>query len=316
MLGEFEQIAKIMAPLAQKAKGAFGLTDDAAVFQHAPDQEIVVTTDTLIAGVHFFASDPPETIARKLLGVNLSDLAAMGAQPLHYTLNASYPRDIKLDWLKSFAAGLKAMQDTYGIVLLGGDTTATPGPLCLSLTAFGTVPKGQAIRRTTARVGDLICTSGTIGDGALGLLVAQGRLEDQSGHLLGRYRCPQPRTALGVALSSLATACLDISDGLLTDFTHMKKGGEIYLSSIPLSKPAQHLLEQDSELFATILNGGDDYELLFCVAPENENVLKTIAQKTATPITVIGRITTGEGVRLLDQDNNQVPVETAGYRHF
>lgn len=316
MLGEFEQIAEIMAPLAQKAKGAFGLTDDAAVFQHANDQEIVVTTDTLIAGVHFFASDPPETIAQKILGVNLSDLAAMGAQPLHYTLNASYPRDVTLDWIKAFAAGLKAMQDTYDIILLGGDTTATPGPLCLSLTAFGTVPKGQALRRTTARVGDLICTSGTIGDGALGLLVAQGNLEDPSGHLLDRYRCPQPRTELGEALGSIATACLDISDGLLTDFSHMKKGGEFYLQAIPLSEPAQHVLKQDSGLISTILDGGDDYELLFCIDPTNESTLETLAQKTKTPITVIGRITTDDEVRLFDKNNTQVPIVTTGYRHF
>lgn len=316
MLDEFEQIAEIMAPLAEKAKGAFGLTDDGAVFHHAPDQEVVVTTDTLIAGVHFFPTDPPETIARKLLGVNLSDLAAMGAQPLHYTLNASYPHDITLNWIKSFAAGLNAMQVNYGIVLLGGDTTATPGPLCLSVTAFGTVPKGQALRRTTARIGDLICTSGTIGDGALGLLVAQDTLQDPTGHLLARYQTPQPRTVLGKAIRPIATACLDISDGLLTDFTHMKRGGEISLDKIPLSEPAQLVIAQDSRLISTVLNGGDDYELLFCIDPKDKSALEQIAQETATPVTVIGRVTSGKDVHLLDKNNQKIPVEATGYRHF
>ncbi|NVK18024.1 MAG: thiamine-phosphate kinase [Methylocystaceae bacterium] len=316
MLGEFEQIAQIMAPLAQKAKGAFGLKDDAAVFQVNSGDEMVVTTDTLIAGVHFFADDPAETIAHKLLAVNLSDLAAMGAQPRYYTLNTSYPSEVKLDWIKQFANGLKQMQDEYGIILLGGDTTRTPGPLCLSVTAFGCVPERQALKRTTARVGDLICVSNTIGDGALGLLVAQGKIEDKSGHLLKSYRRPIPRTKLGPKLVGLATSCMDISDGLLSDFGHMGVGGEIDLAKIPLSPAAQQVLAEDSTLFPTILNGGDDYELLFCIDPKDKDRMLDTGETCDCQISVIGRITEGYDLVVLDETAQKVDIKTNGYRHF
>ncbi|MDV7338651.1 thiamine-phosphate kinase [Terasakiella sp. A23] len=316
MLGEFEQISQIMAPLAEKAKGAFGLKDDAAVFSHGTNQEIVVTTDTLIADVHFFADDPAETIAHKLLGVNLSDLAAMGASPLHYTLNASYPKDITVDWIKAFAKGLQAMQERYGIVLIGGDTTRTPGPLSLSVSAFGTVSTGESVRRTTARAGDLICVSGTIGDGALGLLVAQDKLSDETSHLLNRYQCPQPRVDLGKELSGFATACLDVSDGLITDFRHMDVGGAITWSKIPLSAPAQKLVSKDSSLISTILNGGDDYELLFAIDPKDETRLAEISERTETAITVIGRIQDGSDISVIDGAGQKMDVAKVGYRHF
>ncbi len=316
MLGEFEQIAQIMAPLAADAKGAFALTDDAAVFSCPPGHEIVVTTDTLIADVHFFANDPAEDIGRKLLGVNLSDLAAMGAKPLHYTLNASYPASISMEWIKSFADGLREMQDTFGIILLGGDTTRTPGPLTLSLSAFGHLPQGEVLRRTTSQPGDLICVSGTIGDSALGLKVAEEKLTDESGFLLQRYRQPQPRVELGQALVGLATACLDISDGLLGDLQHMKAGADINIPEIPLSKPAEELILKDSSLINAVLGGGDDYELLFTVAPSNRNRLSEISRQTDTKISIIGRITDRSGVTLLDQNGQEVSITAMGYRHF
>jgi len=316
MLGEFDQIAQIMAPLAQKAKGAFGLKDDAAVFTAEEGEEIVVTTDTLIAGVHFFADDPADTIAHKLLGVNLSDLAAMGARPLYYTLNASYPKDITVDWIKQFAKGLSDMQDRYDITVIGGDTTRTPGPLCLSLTAFGTVKQGKALRRTTSRVGDLLCVSGTIGDGALGLRVAQGEILDPTGHLLNSYRSPVARTELGMQLNGLATACMDISDGLLGDFSHMGQGAEIKLSDIPLSGAAKNCLSQDSSWLATILNGGDDYELMFTIDPKNKDQLKSIAQASNCQISIIGRIIASPELIILDETGQKIDLKTNSYRHF
>ncbi|NVJ92468.1 MAG: thiamine-phosphate kinase [Methylocystaceae bacterium] len=315
-LGEFEQIAQLMAPLAEKAKGAFALKDDGAVFSHRIDQEIVVTTDTLIAGVHFFATDDPFDIAVKLLAVNLSDLAAMGACPLHYTLNASYPQNITNDWISTFAKGLAHMQERFGISLLGGDTTKTPGPLTLSLSAFGLVKKSTALRRNGAGEGDLICVSGTIGDGALGLKVAKGDLEDTSGYLLSRYLRPSPRIALGQSLIGLATACMDISDGLLGDFNHLGCGGIIHMDKIPLSAQARQILDKDSEQIFTILNGGDDYELLFCIDEKSRPVLEDIAHACETDIAVIGRITKDSDLSLLQPDGTTMSTIPSGYRHF
>jgi len=319
-LGEFEQIAQIMAPLAEQAEGAFGLSDDAAVFSHAPHQEIVVTTDTLIADVHFFAEDSPEDIAHKLLGVNLSDLASMGAKPLHYTLNASYPKNITSQWLTRFASSLHALQKHYGLSLLGGDTTRTTGPLILSLTAYGLIEKGKCLRRNGARAGDLICVSGTIGDGALGLKVAKGEIEDTSQHLLTRYHHPQPRCALGQELLGHATACMDISDGLVGDLEHLIKqsacGADIDLTKIPLSDAAQNCLQKDSSLFSVVLSGGDDYELLFTIPKEKEINLFKIKEKSQTDLTVIGKITTDLELRLYQEGGHLFNLETTGYRHF
>lgn len=319
-LGEFEQIAQIMAPLAEQAEGAFALSDDAAVFSHGPSQEIVVTTDTLIADVHFFASDSPQDIAHKLLGVNLSDLASMGAKPLHYTLNASYPENITTGWIKDFAVGLGEMQKIYALSLLGGDTTRTTGPLVLSLSAFGSVDKGQCLRRNGAGAEDLLCVSGTIGDGALGLKVAKGELSDETGHLIHRYLHPQPRTNLGQALVRFATACMDISDGLLGDLDHMMKqsscGAEIYLDKIPFSTAAQNHLLKDSSLLPTLLNGGDDYELLFSIPKEKEINLLKISEESQTQVQVIGSISANPGLRLYKKDGTLFDIETTGYRHF
>ncbi|WP_417831461.1 thiamine-phosphate kinase [Terasakiella sp.] len=316
MLGEFEQIAQIMAPLAEKVEGAFALKNDAAVFSHQAGYENVITTDTLIAGVHFFADDHPHDIAHKLLAVNLSDLAAMGATPRYYTLNASYPDTIKTDWIRAFANGLGDMQDRYGIHLLGGDTTRTTGPLTLSLSAIGEIEQGKSLSRQGAGIGDLLCVSGTIGDSALGLLVAQGKLEDPTGILHKRYLCPTPRVELGQQLIGLAHTCLDISDGLMTDFEHMNVSADIHINDIPLSAAAQRALQKDSTLLSFILNGGDDYELLFSIAQNRQSELVEIAQNSATKISVIGRITDKNKTRLIKEDGTQLTDLKKGYRHF
>lgn len=315
-LGEFEQISQIMAPLAQKAKGAFSLQNDAAVLSHAANEEMVITTDTLVAGVHFFPDDPPESIAVKVLGVNLSDLAAMGATPLHYTLNTSYPSEITTDWIKRFATGLQKMQDQYGITLIGGDTTRTPGPATFSLSAIGTVQQGRALERLTTSPGDDIYVSGTIGDSALGLLAAQGKINDPNGFLLDRYRHPRPRTKLGQGLLGLATACLDISDGLLTDLSHFQAGASLCITDIPLSAAARELVSEDSSLWSSVLNGGDDYELLFTVSPQKEKELMDLSETSQTPVKKIGRITEGSERIVLDEEGQPLKLKTTGYRHF
>ncbi|WP_419796848.1 MAG: thiamine-phosphate kinase [Terasakiella sp.] len=316
MLGEFEQIAQIMAPLAEKVEGAFALKNDAAVFSHRAGYENVITTDTLIAGVHFFADDDPRDIAHKLMAVNLSDLAAMGATPRYYTLNASYPDNIDNNWIRTFASGLGDMQDRYSIYLLGGDTTRTTGPLTLSLSAIGEIGQGKSLTRQGANIGDLLCVSGTIGDCALGLLVAQGKLADTTGTLHKRYLRPTPRVELGQKLVGLAHTCLDISDGLVTDFEHMNVSADIHIKDIPLSTAAQHALQKDSALLSSILNGGDDYELLFSIAHNRQNELLKIAQDSATKISVIGRITDKNETRLITEDGTQLTDLKKGYRHF
>src|SRR5690606_15388749 len=213
------------APLASGTPGAFGLRDDAAAIDVAPGRRLVVTVDAMVAGVHFLAGDPPGDVGRKLLRVNLSDLAAMGAEPLGYVLAAVLPRDLDRAWLEGFAAGLAEDQARFGVGLFGGDTTATPGPLTLSLTAFGQARPGSELRRSGARPGDLICVSGTVGDGALGLQVLQGALPRLSAgaraYLADRYRLPTPRLGLGTALVGLATAAIDVSDGLAADLGHI-----------------------------------------------------------------------------------------------
>lgn len=316
MLGEFEQIAQIMAPLAQKAKGAFALKNDAAVFSHRNGYENVITTDTLIAGVHFFADDDPRDIAHKLLAVNLSDLAAMGATPRYYTLNASYPNTIETDWIHAFADGLGNMQDRYHIYLLGGDTTRTTGPLTLSLSAIGEIEQGKSLPRQGAHIGDLLCVSGTIGDSALGLLVAQGKLNDPTNRLHKRYLRPTPRVELGQKLVGLAHTCLDISDGLMTDFEHMNVTADIHINNIPLSPAAKDALQKDSTLLSSILNGGDDYELLFSIPQNRQNELMKIAQDSTTKISVIGRITDKNETCLIKEDGTQLTDLKKGYRHF
>ncbi len=239
LAGEFSLIARHFAPLA--GPGALGLMDDAAVLVPPPGRELVLSADAMVGGVHFFPDDPADLVARKLLRVNLSDLAAKGATPLGYLVTLSAPRETPDAWFAGFASGLAADQREFGIALLGGDTTSTPGPVSLSLTIIGHVAPGMMVRRAGAHAGDGIWVTGTIGDGALGLAVAQGRLEDPSGVLLDRYRLPRPRLALSV--SGLVSAGMDVSDGLVQDLGHLCRAAgfsaEIEARSVPLSEAAR-----------------------------------------------------------------------------
>src|SRR5271157_1558202 len=236
---EFALIARHFRPLA--GPGALDLQDDAAVFAPPPDRELVLTCDAMVAGVHFLPDDPADLVGRKLLRVNLSDLAAKGAVPFGYLMTISTPRDTPDAWFAGFVAGLAEDQRKFGITLLGGDTTSTPGPITLSLTILGHVAPGRALLRTGAQPGDGIWVTGTIGDGALGLAVARGRLSDPTGHLLCRYRLPQPR--IGLAIAGIASAGMDVSDGLVQDLGHLCRAGrlaaEIDTALVPLSGPAR-----------------------------------------------------------------------------
>ncbi|MEE8500151.1 MAG: thiamine-phosphate kinase [Kiloniellales bacterium] len=326
MRGEFELIARYFAPLAEAAPGAQGLLNDAAVFDPARADSLVLTLDTMVEGVHFLAEDPPGLIGRKLLRVNLSDLAAMGARPRGYLLATAFPKDLDEAWIAAFAAGLAEDQAVFGIALYGGDTVSTPGPLTLSLTAFGEVPQGRALSRAGARAGDLVYVSGTIGDGALGLRVLRGEYPalsaEERAALAARYQLPEPRLALGEALAAqgLASAALDVSDGLVADLAHITQASgvaaEVEAGSVPLSPAARAALSSDPALLPGLLSGGDDYELLFSAAPERAGELADLAQALDLPLAPIGRLVAGSGVRVLDQKGREIDLSEAGWRHF
>src|SRR6266704_3016164 len=298
-LGEFGRIGRFFAPLA--GPGGLGLKDDAALVDCRPGHRLVVTVDAIVEGVHYLPQDPPELVARKLLRVNLSDLAAMGARPLHYLLAAALPATLGDEWVACFAAGLAEDQRHFGVDLLGGDSVATSGPAVLSLTALGEVAVGAELRRSGAKPGDRIWVSGTIGDAFLGLQVLRG------GHpalapadraaLAQRFQLPEPRTRLGPRLARIAHAMLDVSDGLIADLGHIceasETGATVALPSLPLSPAAQRAVADEPDLPARLVAAGDDYELLFTAPPEAGEAIGRLAVELGLPITAIGTIDEG-----------------------
>ncbi len=310
---EFRLIARHFRPLA--GPGALDLLDDAAVLAPPPGRELVLAADAMVAGVHFLPDDPPDLIGAKLLRVNLSDLAAMAAAPLGYLLTVSVPAATPDRWLAEFAAGLARDQATFGLTLLGGDTTSTPGPISLSLTVLGHVAPGQALRRTGARPGDEVWVTGTIGDGALGLLALQGRVPDPDGTLADRYHLPQPR--LGLALHGIASAGMDVSDGLVQDLGHLcriaRLGAVIEAGRVPLSDAAR---AAGPEWLATCLTGGDDYELLLAIPPGNASALRAEASRNGVAVSCIGRFVPEPGVAVLDAGGRRVRLAQPGWSHF
>jgi thiamine-monophosphate kinase len=321
---EFELIARYFAPLCAGAPGALGLTDDAALVDLPPGEQLVVTADALVAGIHFLEDDPPGAIARKIVRVNLSDLAAMGARPLGLLLTAVFPRDVTAEWLEGFSAGLKADIVEFGAPLIGGDTVAGDGPLTLSLTALGAVARGRALSRGAAKTGDGIYVSGTIGDGALGLEAARGALaalgEEARGYLIERYRLPRPRLSLGARLVGLAHAAIDISDGLIADLGHVcdcsGTGARIDAGAIPLSPAARRALELDPGLLRRVLTGGDDYELLFTAPAGSDAALAGLAGDLRVEISRIGSVVAGTKVVLEGAEGLGSLGGATGYRHF
>ncbi|SDR12875.1 thiamine-phosphate kinase [Pseudovibrio sp. Tun.PSC04-5.I4] len=332
-LGEFSLIERYFAPLATSI-GAAHLQDDAAVF--APDTgcELVVTKDMLMAGVHFFENDPPFAVAQKALGVNLSDLAAKGAIPKGYLLGLGLSDDIGEEWIAEFCRGLKAVQDRFGIDLLGGDTISCPkGPL-LSITAFGNVPIGDVVRRNTAVAGAKLYVTGSIGDAALGLklrldegLAAQVGLSDaERDFLLDRYLLPQPRVSAADALRDYAVAAMDISDGLVGDLGHMcrtsKVQARVILEDVPYSSAASAMIAKNREFLETAISGGDDYEILAAIMPENCTAFENALTATGLAVTQIGDLQTLDAgqeqgtVELIWHDEPFILRGAAGFRHF
>jgi len=312
---EFALIAELFAPLAT-APGAFGLTDDAAIVPPRAGHDLVVTTDALVEGVHFLAGDPPASIAKKALRVNLSDLAAKGAEPAGYLLSLSLPERIDRTWLEGFARGLGEDQKVFVVPLLGGDTTATPGPLSLTITAMGHVPAGGMIRRSGARPGDGVYVSGTIGDAGGGLAVL--RSGNGPAELIERYRLPSPRLALGRALRSVASAAIDVSDGLIADLAHIADVSRVRIAvdaaRIPRSPALRALWGDTADAVVRAATAGDDYEIAFTASRE-EKVMEA-AKQAGVPVTRIGRVEEGARVALRDAEGREIAVARAGFTHF
>src|SRR5215472_14179586 len=321
-LGEFERIERFFAPLA--GSGGLGLLDDAAILDCRAGQRLVVTADAIVAGVHYLRDDPPDLVARKLLRVNLSDLAAMGARPLHYLLTTALPSALGEDWVGEFTRGLAEDQRRFGIDLLGGDSVATSGPAVLSLTAIGEVSAGMEVKRSGARAGDLVWVSGTIGDAFLGLALLRGAYpqlapEYRAG-LIGRFQVPDPRVDLGRRLAGIAHAMIDISDGLIADLAHICDtscvAAVVELASLPLSPAARVIVDGEPGVRTALAAGGDDYELLFTASAGSAKAIDDLSSVIDIPITRIGKIESGEGVRLVDAAGQTVPLDEPGYRHF
>lgn len=324
--GEFDLIERLFRPLAEGFPGALNLADDAALVPVSPGSRLAVTTDALVAGVHFRTSDPPDLVARKALRVNLSDLAAMGAKPLGLLVAACFPKDADDAWFAQFAKGLAQDKAEFNVPIIGGDTVRTSGPFTLAVTALGEVEEARAFKRSAARVGDAILVSGTIGDGALGLDVLEGRLsslfEDEKKYLAERYLLPRPRLELGQALAACrkVNAGMDVSDGLLADLGHICKasglGADVEIAKVPLSSPARAAVKADTALMARVLTGGDDYELLLTAPERSVAQIQEIASSLRLTLTVIGRMREGEGVTALDASGAAVPFASSGWRHF
>jgi thiamine-monophosphate kinase len=327
--GEDELIARYFAPMA--APGGLALLDDTALFKPPVGQDLILTQDALVAGVHFFADDPATTIAQKALRVNLSDLAAKGASPSGFLLALALPQHWTPDWLQQFAAGLAQDSALYDCPLFGGDTVMTPGPLSLSLTAFGVVPSGTMVPRTGIRSGDRLYVTGTIGDAALGLRLRLNRPEDQAwisalaaparDFLIERYLLPQPRLALRQALREAANGGMDISDGLVGDISKMMRAsgvtGRIALSHIPLSAAATAAVRACPRLFDTVTTGGDDYELVIAVAANRMADFERLAAAAAVPVTAIGEAVAGDGApAFIGADGKPQLYRSGSYSHF
>jgi len=324
--GEDGLIARHFKPLATDP-GALGLVDDAAILK-AQGEDIVVTTDAVVAGVHFLPDDPPDSVARKALRVNLSDLAAKGATPAGFVLTLALRRADEA-WLAAFARGLGEDAAHYGCPLLGGDTVSTPGPLMISITAFGRVPAGKMVRRDGARPGDCVMVTGTIGDAALGLdllrggAVAAALADDIASRevLIGRYRVPQPRNALAPGLRDHASAAMDVSDGLAGDLaklcTASGVSAVIDLPRVPTSAVAATLLGRGVTDIEALISGGDDYEVLCTVADAQCERVVDAARSAGVALTPIGRIIAEPGApRFLDAQGRAITLGRLSYSHF
>jgi len=321
-------IAHYFKPLATHP-GAFGLGDDAAAIAPPAGCDLVLTTDGVIAGVHFFPDDPPDTVAKKVLRMNLSDLAAKGATPFGFLLALALPQGFDEAWLAGFARGLGEDADRYGCPLLGGDTDHTPGPISVSIAAFGTVPHGGMVRRAGAKPGDRVVITGSVGDAALGLRLRRDPsaarhwtlAHQQEEHLRARYLLPQPRNLLADVVRAHASAAMDVSDGLAGDLGKLCRASgvaaEVDVARLPLSAAARAALAREPALIEIILTGGDDYEILATVPRDRVKALHAEASALGVAVTEIGAVVAGAGAtRIIDADGKALALTQSSFSHF
>ena len=320
-------IARFFAPIATHP-GALGLSDDAAFIKPPPGCDLVLKTDAIVGGVHFFPEDAARSVASKALRVNLSDLAAKGARPLGFLLTLALPKDVGDDWLEGFAQGLRGDAVLFACPLFGGDTDRTPGPITISIAMFGSLPEGTMVRRAGAGVGDRVFVSGTIGDATLGLMLRKGKgkgkdwklTEPQRQHLASRYLLPQPRNALAEAVRTHASAAMDISDGLVGDFTKLCRASavaaDIQAPRVPLSDAAKAVVAADPAALETALTGGDDYEIVCTVPAAKADGFRAAAKGANVSVTEIGEIKAGEGARFLAADGRALSFKRTSFSHF
>lgn len=321
--GEFETIQRLFAPLAHPEWGR-GLADDVAVVPSRAGYDLVLTKDAIVEGVHFLPTDPLDTVARKLMRVNLSDLAAKGAEPFGYLLACHWSPRCGWPERTSFCDGLRHDQKTFGVALLGGDTVVTPGPAGFSMTMLGWIPKGRTVSRAGARVGDLVFVTGAIGDGWLGLEAVQDRLSldaERVAALSDHYRTPTPRVAFALPVRDMASAAIDVSDGLIADLGHLAGASrvriEIDLELVPLSAAGHAWCDDrvdEQAALERLVTGGDDYEIAFTAAARDEAALRREAERRHLRLTRIGRVTAGEGVAARF-GGQPVAFDRTGYTH-
>lgn len=322
-MDEFDLIAKYFRPLSEGAAGAYQLLDDAATLTVPPGKELVITTDAIVSGTHFLPDDPIETVAQKLLRVNISDLAAKGAKPVGYLLTCIWPQGTPETMIAGFASGLARDQARFGMCLLGGDTAAGAGPAAFNITAMGLVAKGGMIKRGGAKPGDLVFVTGTIGDAGLGLRALKGNFINLSSvyrsFLVNRYRIPEPRLEFMLAAHGHISAAVDVSDGLIADAGHVADVSncriEIQAARVPLSDAATALGEASGGP-AYLATAGDDYEVCFTAPQSAGPALEAAAAATRTRLSEIGRVVQGSGAELLAHDGRPIPLPRKGFSHF
>lgn len=318
-LNEFEIIKKYFSPLAKAHEGSFGLEDDAAIFPKSNDKDYVVTTDMIVEGVHFFENSMPESIALKLMGTNLSDLAACGATPKYYLLNGTLSKGMDKNWLRDFSGRLGEIQSNYGLKLVGGDTVKSADKKFFSATLIGEVDKGKALLRSTAQDFDDVYVSGRIGEAWLGMQVITGQIENityyDKNYFINKHFSSLPRVELGEKLLDIATSCTDVSDGLLRDLDNICKASSV---SAQLNKELIPLADHTA-YFEEQITAGDDYELLFTAKPEHADLIREISKDMSLDITRIGKITErsvgSKAVSIVDQQNNEIEINKTGYEH-
>ena len=327
-IDEFDLIARYFAPLTLDMPGAHGLLDDVATLWVPEGHELVISADTLVAGIHCPETTAPVDIARRALRVNLSDIAAKGATPLAYTMTLALPENVEESWVQAYASGLASDQATYGIGLLGGDTTRTRGPLTISINIFGQVYDNKWIKRSDAQVDDDVYVSGSIGDSFLGLALEQGHFtaESQADHdfLVDRFLRPQPRVQLGQGLVGHASGAADVSDGLVADLGHVCKASglaaELDLSAVPISDAALRAVTDNQQLRLKLLCSGDDYEIVFTAPKSERDALLAISREVGVPMARIGRTVTytsgAKRVVVRDEAGKELELGDGGYRHF